>query len=236
MIQPSKNGSVHGVAGRAYVPELASPHPLGAFLPALYQQDDFAQRWTAGLDAVLAPVFNSMDNFEAYLDPRLAPPDFLDWLGTWMGLISDETWPTERRRAFVSQASELYRIRGTPRGLASHVQIFSGGEVQIVEHGGTSWSTETGAPLPGSAGFDLVIRVMVEDPGSVDSARLNALVAAAKPAHLVHRVEVVAASLPITGGTPPTAEPESPAPGEPHPPVEERSSEEKEGTEPEVTT
>ena len=235
MIQLSRNGSASGSVGRAFVPELTSPHPLGAFLPALYQQDDFAQRWTAGLDLVLAPVFNSLDNFEAYLDPQLAPPDFLDWLGTWMGLISDETWPTERRRAFVSQASELYRIRGTPRGLASHVQIFSGGQVQILEHGGTSWSTRSGAALPGSPGFDLVVRIRVEDPASIDVTRLNALIAAAKPAHLVHRVEVVAASLPRTGSTPTAAEPESPAPEEAHPPAEERSSDE-EGREPEVTT
>jgi phage tail-like protein len=236
MIQLRKNGLANGLLGRAFVPELASPHPLGAFLPALYQQDDFAQRWTAALDLVLAPVFNSLDNFEAYLDPRLAPPDFLDWLGTWMGLISDETWPTERRRAFISQASELYRIRGTPRGLASHVQIFSGGEVEILEHGGTSWSTESGAALPGSPGFDLVVRVRVEDPASIDVMRLNALIAAAKPAHLVHRVEVVAAPRPATGSTPAKAEPQSSGPGEVRPPNEERSSQDEEGTQPEVTT
>jgi phage tail-like protein len=220
MIQIGKNGAADGFEGRAAVPGLASPHPLGAFLPALYQEDDFAQRWTAGLDLVLAPVFNSLDNFEAYLDPQLTPSDFLDWLGTWMGLISDETWPTERRRAFVSHASELYRIRGTPRGLASHVQIFSGGEVEIVEHGGTSWSTETGAPLPGSAGFDLVVRVVVEDAGSVDLTRLNALVAAAKPAHLAHSVEIVP---PARAGRTRAAQPEKPAPPE------------DKGTEPETT-
>ena len=72
---------------------LVSPHPLGAYLPALYQEDEFAQRWTSGLDVVLAPIFHSMDNIEAYLDPRLAPADFLDWLASWMGLVADETWP-----------------------------------------------------------------------------------------------------------------------------------------------
>jgi phage tail-like protein len=178
-------------AGRAAGPAFLSPHPLGDFLPAMYHEDSFAQSLTAGLDSVLAPIFSSLDNLEAYLDPALAPEDFLDWLGGWVGLVVDETWPLDRRRAFISRAHELYRIRGTAKGLAAHVEVFSGGQVQIQEPGGTSWSVTTGSALPGSAGFDVLVRVTVDDPATVDQARLNALVAAAKPAHLTHRVEVV---------------------------------------------
>jgi phage tail-like protein len=193
VIQLNGGASSNG-HGRASVKALVSPHPLGSFLPALYQEDDFAQQWMSAFDSVLAPIFSSLDNFEAYLDPLLAPADFLDWLATWMGLVADETWPVERRRAFVSSASELYRMRGTARGLAAHVQIFSGGEVEVVEHGGSSWSATNGAPLPGSAGFDITVRVRVADPSTVDAARLDALVAAAKPAHLAHKIEVASAA------------------------------------------
>ena len=48
----------------------AQPAPIGEQLPALYADDDFAQRFTAGLDTVLAPVFSTLDNLPAYLDPR----------------------------------------------------------------------------------------------------------------------------------------------------------------------
>ena len=41
---------------RGLVDGLASPHPIGALLPALYQEDEFAQRFTSGLDDVLAPA------------------------------------------------------------------------------------------------------------------------------------------------------------------------------------
>lgn len=196
MIQVTGNSAANGTRGRgrASARALLNPHPLGAYLPALYQEDEFAQQWLSALDEVLAPIFSSIDNFSAYLDPRLAPADFLDWLATWMGLVSDETWPVERRRAFVSRASDLYRMRGTVKGLSAHVQIFSGGEVEIVEHGGTSWSATNGGVLPGSAGYDMVVRVVVADPSTVDTARLDALVAAAKPAHLSHRVEVAASA------------------------------------------
>lgn len=210
MVQRASFASANGqlVEGRAYVPGLVSPHPLGKFLPGIYHlsaplgrdpypgQEPFVLRMTAALDLVLAPLFSSLDNFEAYLDPKLAPLDFLDWLGTWVGLVADETWPIARRREFVAQASALYRIRGTPKGLATHVQIFTGGEVEILERGGTSYSTESGAGLPGSPGSDMIVRVRVEDPTKVDQARLNALVAAAKPAHLAHKVEVLSSKEP----------------------------------------
>ena len=178
MIQVASNG--HGALngnghGRAAVKSLVSPHPLGGYLPALYQEDQLALAWLSGLDDVLAPIFSSIDNFDAYLDPGLAPADFLDWLATWMGLVADETWPVERRRAFVASASELYRMRGTSKGLAAHVQIFSGGKVVVLEHGATVWSATSGAPLPGSSGFDMVVRVAVSDPSTVDAAKLDAL-------------------------------------------------------------
>jgi phage tail-like protein len=199
-------------SSRASVLGLTSPHPLGGFLPALYQEDAFAQSLTSGLDAVLAPIFSSLDNLEAYLDPGLAPEDFLDWLGGWVGLVVDETWPLVRRRAFISRAHDLYRMRGTARGLAAHVELFSGGQVEIEEPGGTTWSATSGGALPGAAGFSILVRVRVDDPASVDQARLNALVAAAKPAHLTHRVEIVgrprpAAAAPRTPRPRPAAPP-----------------------------
>ena len=185
-----------GSSSRAAVRALISPHPLGGSLPALYQEDEFAQSLTSGLDTVLAPIFSSLDNLEAYMDPGLAPEDFLDWLGGWVGLAVDETWPLDRRRAFISRAHELYRMRGTAKGLAAHVELFSGGTVEIEEPGATSWSVTTGSKQPGSAGFNIVVRVRVDDPANVDQPRLNALVAAAKPAHLTHQVEVLAKSAP----------------------------------------
>jgi phage tail-like protein len=215
VIQLQRNGSPNG-HGRTSVKSLSSPHPLGQYLPALYQEDQFAQAWLSGLDEVLAPIFSSIDNFDAYLDPRFTPADFLDWLATGMGLVADETWPVERRRSFVSNASQLYRMRGTARGLAAHVQIFSGGEVEIVEHGASAWSATNGAPLPGSSGFDFVVRVQVSDPSTVDAAKVDALVAAAKPAHLTHKVEVVSGSAPA-----PRRRRAAPATTEADPPSEE---------------
>jgi len=178
---------------RGTPPGLASPHPIGEHLPGLYRDDAFTQRFTAAFDEVLAGAIQVLDCFPAYLDPALAPEDFLEWIGSWVGATPDETWPLERRRAFVTSATELFRMRGTAAGLAAHVAIFTGGEVEIAEPGAAGWSRDAGAVLPAGTSPDLFIRVRVKDPKSVPAARLEALVGASKPAHVPHRVEIVKA-------------------------------------------
>ena len=176
---------------RGTIAGLPSPHPIGASLPGLYRDDPLAQRLTSAFDEVLAAAVQVLDCFPAYLDPALAPADFLEWLGGWVGAPPDETWPLERRRAFVASATELFRMRGTAAGLAAHVAIFTGGEVEVAEPGAAGWSREPGAAVPEGTSPDLFIRVRVKDPKAVSAARLEGLIAAAKPAHLPHRVEIV---------------------------------------------
>jgi phage tail-like protein len=179
---------------RGLLPGLASPHPLHPSLPALYQDDAFAARFLGAFDDILAPIFATLDNFDTYLDPRLAPADFVDWLATWVGIGLDETWDDARRREVVARAVELYRMRGTASGLAAQIEIQTGGRVEITENGGTAWSADAGSELPGSPEPLVVVRVSVADPKTVDATRIDALVAAAKPAHVPHRVEVVKAA------------------------------------------
>ena len=181
---------------RGTLPGLPSAFPIVASLPALYQEDDLTRRLTEALDEVLAPAISTVDNLSAYLDPALTPDDFLEWLGGWVAALLDETWPIERRRAFVAQAADLHRRRGTLAGLADHVRVFTDGEVEVRENGGASWSATSGGALPGEPARSLHVRVAVRKASDVDAARLDALVAAAKPAHLGHTVEVVAAGRP----------------------------------------
>jgi phage tail-like protein len=181
---------------RGGITGLRSPHPLGPTLPAIYQDDDFAQRMLDALDSVVAPIWSTLDNFDAYLDPWLAPDDFLEWLALWVGIALDESWDEHRRRTIVARAVELYRMRGTAAGLAGQVEIQTGGSVEIVENGATGWSVDPGGELPGSPEPLVVVRVTVPDPRAVDPGRLDALVAAAKPAHVMHRIELVKGAAP----------------------------------------
>lgn len=176
---------------RALIPGLEAAHPLGLALPGLYQDDGFAQRLTRALDEVLAPVISTLDSLDTYFDPALAPADFVAWVGSWVGVIAEDAGPLHRQRALVTQAVELYRWRGTRRGVAEFVQLYTGAEPEIIESGGVSWSPVPEGTPPGSDEPLLVVRVRLTDPSEVAIRRLDALVAATKPAHIPHRVEVV---------------------------------------------
>jgi phage tail-like protein len=177
---------------RGLIPDLRTPHPLGGGLPAIFQEEDaVAVALTKALDDVLAPVFATLDNLAYYFDPAIAPPDFVDWLAVWVGSEMDETWDVARRRAAVRRAVELHQKRGTAIGLAGLVEIVTGGRVEIVENGITTWSLDAGGPIAGDRAPSLVVVVKVPDPELIDVGRLDNLVATAKPAHVPHRVEVV---------------------------------------------
>ncbi|WP_371515577.1 phage tail protein [Kitasatospora sp. NBC_01300] len=194
---------------RAAVPGLPSPHPIGELLPALYAEDDFAQRFTAGLDTVLAPVFATLDNLPAYFQPRLAPADFVEWLADWVAVETDPAWPEEVRRAVVGRAVELHRWRGTRRGLRERLRLILGVGAQIVDGGGVAWSTTAGAELPPAPSGELLVRVWPERTAAVDEEQVLAVVRASCPVHLTCRVEV------LPGPPGPSGSPDSPGPSGP---------------------
>lgn len=191
-MQPGQGGvETPAAPHRGAIDGLVSSQPLGGMLPGLYQEDDFAQRFTQALDTVLAPALWTLESLEGYLDPLLAPSDFLEWLAGWVGVALDETWPVERQRQLVAQAVETYRWLGTARGLRMLMAIYTGQEPEIIETGGVTWSAAPGSAAPGRVEPHVTVRVRVTDPASVDLRRLEAVVAAATPAHVPHTIEVV---------------------------------------------
>jgi phage tail-like protein len=160
-------------------------------MPAAYQEDPFAMRWLAGLDDVLAPILATLDCLDAYFDPYYAPSDFLEWLAGWVGITIDTNWPADRARKALAHAVELHRIRGTVAGLRDYIEVLTGGTAEIADNGGVAWATAPDMPMPGEDTPRLAIRLAVADPGAVNLAALEELIAAAKPAHVVHRLEVV---------------------------------------------
>lgn len=175
---------------RGLIPGLESPQPLGAMLPGIYQGDDFAQRFTAGLDDVLAPILSTLDNLAAYFDPRTAPEDFLEFMSTWVGIYLQESWSLDRRRDVVQAAVGIHRGRATAGGIRETVAMVLDAPVEVIDSGGTAWSQRPGGQLPGSAELELVIRVDLPELSDLEMRRLDSLVALVKPAHVPHRIEL----------------------------------------------
>jgi phage tail-like protein len=181
---------------RGRIPGLTSPVPVASRLPAVLQEDEFLQRFLASFDESLAPVFLTLDGLASYVDPRLAPEDFLTWLSEWVGVRVDEHWPVAQRREIVANGARIHRRRGTAAGIADAVRLAAAGvvHVDIEDSGGTMWSRTPHTPLPGSPRPGLHVRAYARTVEDVDVRRLDAVVRAVKPAHVPHTLEVVRTS------------------------------------------
>jgi phage tail-like protein len=115
--------------------EVAPKGRLLRYLPALYtEQDEFMGRFVMLFESFWNPIEDRINNIHYYLDPKLTPPDLLPWLATWVDLLLDEKWPEEKRRQLLSVMVPLYRQRGTRRGLAQYLEIYTGQPPHIAEH------------------------------------------------------------------------------------------------------
>jgi phage tail-like protein len=157
----------------------------------MLHDDATARAICAALDEVLAPVLATLDSFPAYLDLTTAPPDLVPWLGQWLGMVVEPAGDLAQGRALLARAAELQTQGGTAAGIARAVEAAHGVTVEVDETGAASWSTSPGGSLPGEPGPALVVTVHARAGQIVDTARLDALVARLKPAHVQHRLEVV---------------------------------------------
>jgi phage tail-like protein len=110
-------------------------------LPAVYSTDaggrDFNERLLSLFDAMRDEIKEEIQDLAAVIDPRTTDAatrrDFLDWLGTWFAMELYHAWPVERRRAVIHHAGELFRLRGTARGIELFVKLALGRKILIVE-------------------------------------------------------------------------------------------------------
>ncbi|MEJ3405469.1 phage tail protein [Rathayibacter sp. YIM 133350] len=191
---------------RGIVPGLVSPSPFITRVPAILQDDDFLQRMLPAFDDTLAPVFAVLDNLTAYIDPQLAPADFLEWIGGWVDIAVDEAWSQQQRRDIIAGAAALHHRLGTASGIRDAVRLAAGPEasVDVEESGGTASSRTPGGALPGSDAPGVRVRVGVAE-GDVDALqhRLERVAMSLVPAHVPCTVVVQGPGKEPAGATAP---------------------------------
>jgi phage tail-like protein len=176
---------------RGAIAELATPHRLIDMVPGVYHESPLVVGLLSGLDVALAPVFATLDALETYVDPAMAPDDFLTWLASWVGLTFDDRWTDEQRRALVPAMVPAYRLRGTKAGLRAIVRLFTGTDPDIRDSGGVATSTEPGQAAIPPAGPNIIrVRVRLPQGSLVTAARLRELVETMVPVHLAVEVEI----------------------------------------------
>jgi phage tail-like protein len=146
------------------------------YLPYIYSEHPFLGRYLLIFEDLFGPLDQIVAHFDLYLDPRTAPETFLSTLAEWLGLVLDDRWPAERRRAILRSAVELYDYRGTKVGMTRLLEASTGCEVEIDEQ------------VAGPHSFQVTIHQRLGQ--EVDEGMVRNLIDTNKPAHTVYSLEL----------------------------------------------
>ncbi len=119
---------------------------LENYLPALYHENefggdgnkeelkpatraDFLERFLDNFEGILTPLEDRIAHSYLLTGPATAPPEALEWLGSWIGLSFDSAWPESGKRKLLEKAHQLFRMRGTCDGLKLALNLATGNAV-----------------------------------------------------------------------------------------------------------
>ncbi len=109
---------------RAHFPRFSY---LREYLPAVYRDDadsaHFLDRFLANPEGLLTTLEDRIAAAQWLWDPRSAPPEALDWLAGWFGVLMDPAWSEARRRFFLRHATAFFARRGTLPGLRAALAL-----------------------------------------------------------------------------------------------------------------
>ncbi|MFT3870697.1 MAG: phage tail protein [Nibricoccus sp.] len=130
---------------RAYGPRFSYQDK---YLPALYRETlfgpeaetlfkgqnstraDFLGRFLANFEGILTPLEDKVADSWLLTDSAHTPESAVEWLGSWIGVDFPSWYPTQQRRRLLKNAPELFRTRGTLKGLRLALDVATGGGVQ----------------------------------------------------------------------------------------------------------
>lgn len=175
-------------AGRGAISGARSPFPLEAQVPAMLAEDPLICAFLRGLDEVVAPVIQVLDCFDAYLDPKLAPPDMLAYIGSWILADIADVWSEAAIRDDVARAHERAAWAGTARAIRDRLVPREAQSVEIDDSGDTLLSMTPTSPADWTGGDSPLVRVRIDAP---DLTHIRQIVSNLVPAHVVLEVESV---------------------------------------------
>jgi phage tail-like protein len=103
---------------RVYYPRFSY---LEQYLPGVYRADSasaaFLDSFLANFEGTYTEIEDRIAAVQVLFDPRTAPSEALDWLAGWFDVVVDPGWDEDRRRLLIRHAMDLFRWRGTERGI-----------------------------------------------------------------------------------------------------------------------
>lgn len=109
---------------RAYYPRFSY---LTHYLPAVYQDNvtsaSFLDRYLANTEGFFTVLEGRIQQVQELFDPLTVPPEYLEWLASWLGISFDFTWNTATRRFFLENAPRFFQSRGTMDGVIRMIRM-----------------------------------------------------------------------------------------------------------------
>jgi phage tail-like protein len=96
------------------------------FVPSIYREVDFIGRFLKVFEQSFEPAVDILQTLWAYLDPNTAPSQMLPFLAYWVGWPGQVPWDELKQRQLIRRALEIYRWRGTQRGLQLYLHLYTG--------------------------------------------------------------------------------------------------------------
>ncbi len=174
------------------------------FLPVLYREVDFIGRFMKIFEQAYQPVIDNFAVMWANLDPLTAPRALLPFLAHWVAWPVDSVWNLTQQRRLIKRAVELYRWRGTRKGLRLYLHLYTGlpldenlsdeadKHISITEPFGQGFvlgNAEIGeAVLGGGRAYHFVVRLRAETANSINEQLVRRIIDQEKPAFCTYEL------------------------------------------------
>ncbi len=174
-------------------------------LPHIYRELDFVNRFIGMLEQAFDPIVNSFNSMWANLDPLTCPQALLPFLAHWVAWSESADWNLNQQRRLIRQAVELYRWRGTRKGLRLYLHLYTGlplddditqeadKHISIIEPFSSGWvlgKSRLGVDtvLGGGKPYHFIVRLRCERSSTIDEQLVRRIIDSEKPAFCTYEL------------------------------------------------
>jgi phage tail-like protein len=162
-----------------------------------FKDTPFFARFLLGFEDASTSIRDILNTTDRLVDADLAPAETLTWLATWVSLVLDENWPELKRRRLIKEAVDLYRWRGTKKGLTRYLEIYTGITPHIDDRPlagirlGPNSKMGKDARLGDVPPHTFVVTVASENPETINEQTVRSIIESEKPAHTAYDMRIV---------------------------------------------
>ncbi|MBN1946179.1 MAG: PASTA domain-containing protein [Bradymonadales bacterium] len=173
------------------------------YLPGIYQRrqvggTNYLREFLWIFQHIFYSIESKIDVLHTYFEVFETPGEFLPWLSSWVAFTLDGEWDETKRRLFLKRAVELYRIRGTVKGLETFIDMYIGVKPKIIEN---AWplngfqigvystiGVESAILPPTNRAYCFIVEIPL-DPNTITDdqiIKIHQIISQEKPAHTTY--------------------------------------------------